>query len=268
MKIKIEIKHYLTGAVLFEFEKENNTLEETLIEGVKRGADLCGADLRGADLCGADLRGAYLRGADLCGADLRGADLRGAYLCDANLRGAYLCDANLRGADLCGADLRGADLCGADLRGAYLRGADLRDTDLRGADLCGANLRGANLRGAKNTPFIPFSCPSDGAFIGWKKIKVYKEFYEGYYLVKLEIPEDAKRCSSTSHKCRCDKARVLEITRIEDGKNVDIITNTSYGECVYKVDEMVIPDGFDENRWKECSNGIHFFINKQQAIDY
>ena len=248
MKIKIEIKHYLTGAVLFEFEKEINTLEETLIEGVKRGAYLCGADLRGADLCGAYLCGAYLRGAYLRDADLRDADLCGADLCDANLRGADLCDADLRDADLRGADLRGADLRGADLRGA----------DLCGADLCDA----------KNTPFIPFSCPSDGAFIGWKKIKVYKEFYEGYYLVKLEIPEDAKRCSSTSHKCRCDKARVLEITRIEDGKNVDIITNTSYGECVYKVDEMVIPDGFDENRWKECSNGIHFFINKQQAIDY
>ena len=248
MKIKIEIKHYLTGAVLFEFEKENNTLEETLIEGVKRGADL---------------RGAYLCDANLCDANLCGADL-----CGANLRGAYLCDADLRDAYLCGADLRGAYLCDANLRGAYLCDANLCDADLRDADLHGADLCGANLRGAKNTPFIPFSCPSDGAFIGWKKIKVYKEFYEGYYLVKLEIPEDAKRCSSTSHKCRCDKARVLEITRIEDGKNVDIITNTSYGECVYKVDEMVIPDGFDENRWKECSNGIHFFINKQQAIDY
>jgi hypothetical protein len=131
-----------------------------------------------------------------------------------------------------------------------------------------ADLRGANLLGAKNVPFIPFSCPSDGAFIGWKKINDYKESYEGSYLVKLEIPEDAIRCSATSYKCRCDKARVLAITRIMDGKNVDIITNTSYGECVYKVGEMVIPDGFDEDRWKECSNGIHFFINKQQAIDY
>ena len=193
MKIKIEIKHYLTGAVLFEFEKENNALEDTLIEGIKRGADL-------------------------------------------------------RGADLGGANLRGANLDGADLGDAYLRGA--------------------NLDGAKNVPFIPFSCPSDGAFIGWKKINNYKESYEGSYLVKLGIPEDAKRCSATSYKCRCDKARVLEITRIEDGKNVDIITNTTYVECVYKVGELVIPDSFDENRWNECSNGIHFFINKQQAIDY
>lgn len=223
MKIKIDIKHYLTGAVLFEFEKENNTLKDTLIEGVKRDVDLFGADLRGVNLFGADLCGA-----DLCGVNLRDADLRDANLC----------------------------------------GANLRDADLRDVDLRGANLRNADLCGAKNIPFIPYSCPSDGAFIGWKKITYYKEAYKGHYLVKLEIPEDARRCSATSFKCRCDRAKVLEITRIEDGKNMDIITNTNYGKCVYKVGEMVIPDGFNEDRWQECSNGIHFFINKQQAIDY
>ena len=73
MKIKIQIKHYLTGSVLFEYEKENNTIKDTLVEAVARGADLWGADLRGADL-----RGANLRGANLWGANLRGADLWGA----------------------------------------------------------------------------------------------------------------------------------------------------------------------------------------------
>lgn len=32
--------------------------------------------------------------------------------------------------------------------------------------------------------------------------------------------------------------------------------------------ETVVPDSFDEDRWNECSNGIHFFITKQEAIDY
>ena len=30
--------------------------------------------------------------------------------------------------------------------------------------------------------------------------------------------------------------------------------------------ETVYPDSFDENRFEECSNGIHFFMNKQDAI--
>ena len=119
-KIKIEIKNRWTGDILFEYEKENNTIKDTLLEAIKNGADLSGADLRGADLSE-------------------------AYLSEANLRGAYLSEANLRGADLSEANLRGADLSEAYLRGADLRGANLRGADLRGADLSEANLRGADL---------------------------------------------------------------------------------------------------------------------------
>ena len=210
-KIKIQIKNRLTGSILFEYEKENNTVKDTLIEAVKNNADLGGADLGGADLGGADLRGAYLRGADLRGAYLRGADLGGAYL-----------------------------------GGAYLRGADLG---------------GADLRGAKEIPFIPIACPSDGAFIGWKKVNGK--------LIMLEIPEDARRCSASGTKCRCDKARVLGITNLDGSDPIESIVNDSYNPNVtYTVGEVVYPDSFDENRWNECSHGIHFFINKQEAINY
>jgi hypothetical protein len=77
--IKIQIKSVL-GKILFEYEKESNTIKETLHKAVKEGADLGGAYLGGADLGGAYLGGADLRGADLGGADLRGADLGGADL--------------------------------------------------------------------------------------------------------------------------------------------------------------------------------------------
>ena len=49
MKTKIEIKSVF-GNVLFEYEKENNTVKDTLIEAVRKGAYLGGADLGGADL--------------------------------------------------------------------------------------------------------------------------------------------------------------------------------------------------------------------------
>ena len=60
MKTKIQIKTGF-GSLLFEFEKENNSLKETIMEAVKNGANLRGADLRGADLRGADLYGADLK---------------------------------------------------------------------------------------------------------------------------------------------------------------------------------------------------------------
>ena len=136
-----------------------------------------------------------------------------------------------------------------------------RDANLRGADLYVAVLRCANLRGAKEVPYIPFACPSDGAFIGWKKVHGK--------LVKLQIPEDARRCSATTQKCRCDKALVLAITDTDGSNPIEEIENTAQAHHVtYKVGELVLPDSFDEDRWNECSHGIHFFINKQDAINY
>ena len=166
-------------------------------------------------------------------------------------------------ADLRGADLRGANLYGADLRGANLRGADLRGADLRGADLRGANLYGADLRGAdldeKTDIRLCITCPDTGSFIAWKSA--------GGYIVKLEIPADAKRSSATSRKCRASKARVLEIQN-KDGSKADVTEVKSDRGGVYKVGEMVYPDEWDDNRWNECSHGIHFFVTRMEAEDW
>ena len=176
-----------------------------------------------------------------------------------------------RRADLCGADLCGANLCGADLYGANLCGADLCRANLRGADLYGANLReadlyGANLRGAKDVPKRVqaklMCCPEEGNFIGWKKC--------GAYIIKLLIPEDAKRSSATTRKCRCSKAKVLDIQNL-DGSDPGIkkYEHAAYGLTImYEINEIVYPDTFDENRWNECSHGIHFFITRQEAVEY
>jgi uncharacterized protein YjbI with pentapeptide repeats len=210
-----------------------------------------------ANLYGADLYGANLYGADLRGADLRGANLRGANLRGANLRGANLYGADLRGADLYGANLRGANLYGADLYGANLYGADLY-----GANLYGANLYGADLRGAENIPFIPYACPDFGMFIGFKKAR-------NNLIVVLEIPEDAKRLSATGRKCRCDKARVLEIQNLDGTKSDKTEAVSQYDkDFIYRVGEIVSVPDFCEDRWNECSKGIHFFINRQEAVDY
>ena len=267
-QIKIEIRNRWTGSVVFEYTKEGNTITETVLDAIRRGADLrdadlCGAYLCGADLCGADLCGANLRDADLRDADLYGADLRGADLRDADLCGAYLCGADLCGADLCGANLRDADLRDADLYGADLRGADLRDADLCGADLCGAdlcdaNLRDANLRDAKG---CYLSCPTEGSFIGWKKASGH--------IVKLRIPEDARRSSATGHKCRCDKAYVMEIQNMDGTKATEDTVRSDHDKnFVYTVGATVEVPDFDDNMWSECAPGIHFFIDRRAAVEY
>ena len=129
------------------------------------------------------------------------------------------------------------------------------------ANLRNANLSGADLFGAKNVPFIPYSCPDTGSFIGYKKANKM--------IVELEILSDAKRCSATGRKCRCDKAKVLSIQNI-DGTISDVKSISSdYDEAfIYTVGEVVEEPNFCENRWNECSSGIHFFINRQEAVNY
>ena len=245
-------------------------------------ADLQWAQLQWAQLQEADLRGADLQNAALQGADLQRADLRDANLRDANLRGAILQGADLQRADLQGADLqradlqnaalRWADLQRADLRWADLQGADLRWADLQGADLRGADLRGADLRWAKTdgvnandmTAGYWSVCPEEGSFTAFKKLKDDK-------IAKLLIPEYAKRSSATTRKCRCSEAVVVEITD-EKGDKVGV-GYSKYGgqngeKTVYTVGQTVYPDGFDKDRWNECSNGIHFFMTRKEAEEY
>ena len=59
-KVKIEIKNRWTGSVLFEYEKENNTIKDTVEKAVEVRANLRGANLARANLEGADLVGAYI----------------------------------------------------------------------------------------------------------------------------------------------------------------------------------------------------------------
>ena len=147
------------------------------------------------------------------------------------------------------ATLYGANLCGANLYGANLRHADLYGADLRYANLCGAE----NL-------VLPIACPEKGGFIGWKKCR-------GDLIVELEICEDAKRSSATTRKCRCDKAKVIAITS-PDGGAEEVAQSSYTPDFIYRVGDIVSVPDFDDNRWNECAPGIHFFITRQEAVDY
>ena len=204
MKIKIEIKHYLTGKILFELEKENNTLVDTI-----REASLL--------------------------------------------------------TDLYGADLLGTDLSGSDLSGAILRGSNLHRANLRGSDLSGSDLRGADLRGAKNAELAQaytYIVP-EGSIIGWKLCR-------DNILVKLRIPEEAKRSNATGRKCRAKFADVLEMINLDD-KQKQITEAVSLYDDTFKyvVGERVVPkEPWDDDRWEECASGIHFYITRIEAENH
>lgn len=240
-------------------------------------ADLTDVDLRGNSLplSGADLREAWLDGANLKGVDLKRALLAGARAVKANFRHAFLRGASLSNgtftasnfieADLAAADLRDAGLdeaklANANLYKSNLSGATLNEADLKGASMTMACLTDADLYEAKNLPPLPQCdvCPSHGSFIGWKKLNSGS-------IAELRIPSGALRSSATTRKCRCSYARVLAIYDFFGHK---IKEELSTRGLLYVTGKIVKPDSFDKNRWAECSNGIHFFITKQEAINY
>ena len=192
-------------------------------------------------------------------ADLHDADLSNANLSYANLSYANLSNADLSNANLSNANLSYANLSDADLSNANLSYADLSDADLHGATLYRADLSGAIITWG-------LACPETGSFEAWKKV-ISKNKTE--FLVKLLVPADAKRSSATTNKCRCEFADVLEITNIKTNQAVQSVENIKYvPNITYTVGKRVYPDSFDDNRWNECSHGIHFFVDKESAIHY
>ena len=224
-------------------------------------ANLSRANLSGADLSMANLSRANLSMANLSGADLSMANLSGADLIRANLSRANLTWADLSRANLSRANLSGANLSRANLNWADLSRANLSMANLSMADLSRANLNWADLSGAKNVN-VPLTCPEKGSFIGFKKVR-------GNYIVELEILADAMRSSAAGRKCRCSKAKVVSITN-PDGSNAEETSARSGWDLnfIYSVGEIVEVKDFDTNRWNECAPGIHFFITRQEAIDY
>ena len=140
---------------------------------------------------------------------------------------------------------------------ANLAGANLAGANLARANLARANLAHANLADAKNADYAIAQTRilPEGDLIGWKKCMQD-------VIVKLRIPEAAKRSHAFGRKCRAEYADVVEVI----GADVGISKHDSSTE--YRVGQRVIPDRFDENWAEECSSGIHFFITRLEAEVY
>ena len=158
-------------------------------------------------------------------------------------------------ASLSRASLSRANLSGADLSRADLSGANLSWANLSRANLSRANLSRADLSRAENVPdnaIYQNTILPEGNLIGYKKL-------ENGVVCKVSIPKKAKRVGGVAgRKCRAEYVIVLEGEGLSSHDNK---TN-------YKVGKKIKPDEFDDNPFIECTNGIHFFITRQEAEDY
>lgn len=244
------------------------------------------ADLRGACFNGASFEGVNFSGADLSGAEA-GDWAPGACFNRANFRAAKLKGACFYDCEFQGADFSYADLTGADLKYSDFKEALLRDTVLDEADVSGSNFEFARLNGCDDDDWgifthrihrglkgfesaenpvnfcIPMSCPSHGSFIGWYGTVVTLGNKDRIFgILKLEIPEDAKRSSAEDEKCRCDRAKLLRIQDVfghDLGVSEATISNGSE-EYTFVLGEITEAKNFEENRFEDGA-GIPFYID-------
>ena len=246
---KVVIKK-MNGDIIFSYISKNNSMCKTILKYIEvckkreKIADFREADFRGVDFSHADFSNAYFRWVDFRGVNFNHADF------------SY---ANFRGADFGRVDFSHADFSYANFRGVNFTNADFSNADFREVDLRGANF--------SNTINFLINCPEEGSFIAYKKASTDVGIP---VIIVIRIEEDALRSSATSKMCRASKVTPL---RFEDLKGNLLPEDTkvfSYydNSFIYHIGKTIEVKNFDLNRWNKCSAGIHFFMNKHDAIHY
>ena len=119
-----------------------------------------------------------------------------------------------------------------------------------------------------HVPYMPMTCPAEGDIIGWKVCRGQNN--RTPYLVKLRIPDGIKRTSGFgSRKCRCERALVLDILHTDGTPAKETVVVSHYDKTfIYIKGEWVHSNYYDNDRRFICSGGIHFFMERQEAINY
>lgn len=246
----------------------------------------------------ADFRGLTLpEGADLSHMDLSMVDFNRAGGTHINFEGSILRDvlftkAMFHKSNFQETDLSCSSFAFSDFETCDFSEATVKRTDFFGCTFvsckfanvtpCGGqglpSFERAEFINTIDPPHLPLRCPKVGSFVGWKKCWAEnidpvtgkrKESRHPYVevIVKLLIPAKAARTSGSGCKCRCNEALVLDIRDLKGNAHVRALSHWNMN-FVYKVGESVFPDGFEEDPLKECGHGIHFFLERDQAVYY
>ena len=168
---------------------------------------------------------------------------------------ANLYNANLYNANLYNANLENANLYNANLRYANLYNANLRYANLENANLYNANLENANLDESEQARL--------GKIIK-EKVIVFKKCQQK--IVELELQVGSIVFSINNNKCRTNKAKVISI----DGDKTKGLTIASDHDSsfIYEVGKTIEIEDFNLMYNVECSTGIHFFYNREDAENW
>lgn len=196
--------------------------------------------------------------------DLSNRDFSYSNFINVNLKGVDFSFSNLENSLLDDCNLENVNFICSNLQHSSLRRVNMKNANIKEANLYAAVLEEANLKNItydEKTKYFRLYCPEEGAFIAYKKGLNNR-------IIKLLIPGDAKRVSATRNCCRCDKAKVLEISDYENKKYYDEAWSTVVEDFCYKLGEWVYAENFNEDRWYDSTGGIHFWMTREEAKKY
>ncbi len=202
---------------------------------------------------------------DLSGRDLSKSDFSYTIFRNCDFTNANLSESNLHCTSFLDCKMPGVDMSNCNLVEANLRYMDLTNANICGSNIYRSILEHTKLDGIKsdeNTKWFRLHCPEEGPFIAWKCCTEWR-------VVQLLVPADAKRVSATGETCRCSKAKVLSIKSIDETVKYDWAQSTVDPDFYYEVGKWVEPaNGFCEERWCDSSEGIHFFMEREECVAY
>lgn len=202
---------------------------------------------------------------------IKGIDFSHTLISDYDLSQITFEDCNFSHAFLASSFFWHTKLINCNFSYANLQDVSMFFTEIKGCNFAHADFTNADLTNVCDpeeilTKAIPLACPESGSFIGWKKAIVGESFP---VIVKLRIPEYAKRVSGTGNKCRCNKAEVLEIQNRLSGKPIRAVAHSMFDKnFIYETGSYIEAYGFEKNRFYECAAGIHFFMTREEAENY
>lgn len=186
-------------------------------------------------------------------------------------------------------DLQCADFSGCDLSHVTFGNCTLRDADFRGANVVGARVFGCwtygsfapeissklgyrVIRGVVTAPMV-INGELTGYKVGFVKAPMGPQVSTLCpAIITLRIPSEAKKVVFKGDKCRCSCAHVENIVDLFGFAHKYAFATYNYEEgsdnFKYEVGKIAVPDGFNDNPGVTCSHGIHFFLTKQEALDY
>lgn len=253
IKQNISLSHAkLDGAII----KNENFRDLDFRNSNLRGAVFYETTFNNCDFFGTKLSGASFNDSQLFFCDFYLSDMEGVKFTNSILKRSII---NRSRIDKSSFDrtiiedvtFHNSNLREADFENTYFD--DSENIDFKNADLVGAKFRNnfEHSLAYKKLNILP----EEGSFIGWKKCR-------NNVVLKLLIPENARRVNTTKRNCRASFVEVLDI--IGDDKGISLYDE----KVIYERGKIIYDDWFDSDWRNEETHGIHFFLTRKEAEMY